>query len=75
VTVTHDGIGPYGVTLTQATPTANLPANAGVRVKATGTLTLLYDAPNNPNVAISFTGTLNTTHPTTMSNVLVAVFD
>src|SRR5687767_6772927 len=75
VTVTNDGIGPYGATLSVGTPQATLPPNAGARVKATGTLSLLFDTKANPNVAITFNGTLNTMHSTTVSNVVVATFD
>ena len=74
VTVTNDGIAPYGVTLSQAKPTAELPAQQA-RVKATGTLSLLFDKAGDPDVAVSFSGPLNTTHSTSVSNVIVATFD
>ena len=75
VTITNDGIAPYGVSLSTSKPNANGPSQ-DARVKATGVLSLLFDqraAPNN--VVILFTGTLHTTHPTSMSNVAVASFD
>src|SRR4051812_24689080 len=64
VTVTNDGINPYSVTLSTQKPTAQLPPNDGVRVKATGKMTLLFDQTNNPNVAVQFSGALVTAHPT-----------
>jgi hypothetical protein len=75
VTVTSDGIGPYGVTLSTQKPTATLPPLDGARVKATGTMKLLFDKTNNPNVAIAFSGALVTAHPTWMTNVIIATFD
>lgn len=75
VLVTNDGLAPYGVTLSTGTPNAALPANAGARVKATGSLSLLFDSANDKNVVISFTGTLNTTHSTSVQSVVVASFD
>ena len=75
VLITNDGIPPYGATLSTGTPNAPLPSNGGARVKATGTLSLLFDAATDKNVAITFTGTLNTTHQTTMQSVIIASFD
>lgn len=75
VLVTNDGMGPYGATLSTGTPTAALPANPGARVKATGTLNLLFDSVSDKNVVITFTGMLNTTHSTSMQSVIVASFD
>lgn len=75
VLITNDGIGPYGATLSTGTPNATLPSNGGARVKATGTLSLLFDSANDKNVVIAFTGTLNTTHSTSMQSVVIASFD
>ena len=75
VSILNPGIGPYGVQLSPEAPNATLPDHPGARVKATGSLKLLFDSVNDPNVAIAFTGTLNTTHSTTVNNVIVASFD
>jgi hypothetical protein len=75
VTITNDGMGPYGVSLSTSKPNANIPSS-DARVKATGHLSLLFDqGTGSNNVVIQFTGTLNTTHPTSVNNVVVATFD
>jgi hypothetical protein len=75
VTITQDGIGPYGVTLTKQDPTKDVPKHDDARVKVTGSLKLLFDSKTDPNVAIAFSGALVTAHPTWMTNVIIAVFD
>jgi hypothetical protein len=38
-------------------------------------LSLLFDNPDDKNVVITFSGTLNTTYATTVQNVVIASFD
>ena len=73
VEIRNDGISPYGVTLNRQQPNAQIP-DMQARVKATGTLALSFESGNN-SVGILFTGTLNTTHSTAVSDVVVATFD
>lgn len=75
VTVTNDGIGPYGVTLSTNAPTATLPSHPDARVRAEGTLSLLFDSAENPNVAIAFDGGLYTFNTAYVKGALIAAFD
>jgi len=75
VTVTNDGIGPYGVTLSTKSPTATLPPHQDARVRAEGQLSLLFDRADNSNVAIMFNGGLYTYNPSYVKGAIVANFD
>jgi hypothetical protein len=73
VTATWDGSGPVTVTLSTASPTAPIP-DSPARVKATGILTLVWDSAETQRL-ILFTGTLHTTHSTSMVGVCVGAVD
>jgi len=60
--------------LTRTAPSANVNAT-GARVFPQGTLTMIFGAPNDPNVAIKFDGTLWTNAPAKVQSVIVALFD
>jgi hypothetical protein len=75
VTVTNDGIGPYGVTLSTKSPSATLPSHPDARVRAEGELKLLFDSATNPNVSIAFNGGLYTYNPSYVKGAIVANFD
>jgi hypothetical protein len=73
VQIANDGIDPYEVSLDRHIPTAQIP-DQPARVKATGTLTLVTGSHEDRSVAIKYTGTLHTTHPTMVHNVVIATF-
>ena len=73
VTAGWEGSGPGIVILSTASPTAPIP-DTSARVKATGILTLVWDSGETQRL-ILFTGTLHTTHSTSMVGVGVGAVD
>jgi hypothetical protein len=74
VSCLYDGGGPLTYKLTRSAPSANVNAT-GARVYPQGTLTMIFGAASDPNVAIKFDGTLWTNAPTKLQSVIVALFD